>query len=154
MIGVCDVSNSNSRNNLDLWFREALSLVELDVLPWVSEPSGATYLDLSVHPDRRLAGRRVPVLIVANKLDLARSKAAKLPEAFRDDLLVSSVDQLDQRAREQLSVFLSAVESESRNRDSGVSASPRTDQAVKLKLDISPFKKKKESEVRLRIDVL
>jgi hypothetical protein len=153
---VCDVSNSNSRNNLDLWFREALSLVDLDVLPWVSEPSGATYLDLSVHPDRRLAGRRVPVLIVANKLDLARSKGTNLPEAFRDDLLVSSVDQLDQRAREQLDVFLGAVETESRNRDSSVSASPRagSEQALKLKLDISPFKKQKESEVRLRIDVL
>jgi GTPase SAR1 family protein len=73
IIGVCDVTNVNSRNNLDLWFREALSLTGLDVLPWVINGS-TTFLDLSLHPDKRLSGRRVPVLVLANKLDLLRAK--------------------------------------------------------------------------------
>jgi GTPase SAR1 family protein len=73
IIGVCDVTNMNSRNNLDLWFREAVDLPGLDVLPWVSSKD-ATYLDLSLHPDKRLAGKRIPVLIVANKLDLLKAK--------------------------------------------------------------------------------
>ncbi len=79
IIGVCDVTNMNSRNNLDLWFREALSLTGLDVLPWVSGQE-ATYLDLSLHPEKRLAGRRIPVLIVSNKLDLMRAKVRKEKE--------------------------------------------------------------------------
>lgn len=73
IVGVCDVTNMNSRNNLDLWFRDAVDLPRLDVLPWVSGKF-STYLDLSLHPDKRLEGRRIPVLIVANKLDLLKAK--------------------------------------------------------------------------------
>ncbi len=64
---------------------------------------------------------------------------------------MSSVDQLDDAGSQKLRVFLNAVEAECRNRS--VPASPRSDEhAMKLKLDISPFKKK-ESEIRLRIDL-
>jgi hypothetical protein len=79
------------------------------------------------------------------------TQGAKVADACLDDLLVSSVDRLDERSSDQLRVFLSAVESESRN--VGVPASPRGgEQGLKLKMDISPFKKK-ESEIRLRIDL-
>jgi Rab-like protein 3 len=74
IIGVYDAANANSRNNLDLWFREAVSLANVDVLPWRADPEGLV-LDLAVHLDKRLAGRRVPVLIVANKRDLLRGQA-------------------------------------------------------------------------------
>jgi hypothetical protein len=78
-------------------------------------------------------------------------QGAALPDASREacDMLVSSVDRLDEDERSKLNVFLEAVLAESRN----ARHSPRGFSGqLKLKMDISPFKRK-ESEVRLRIDL-
>ncbi len=159
IIGVYDAANTNSRNNLDLWFREAVSLAGVDVLPWRAEPE-CLVLDLAVHLDRRLAGRRVPVLVVANKRDLLRG--APPPAAAAEDVSVCSLDATPGVGGAKLAAFLAAVVRESEaNSSNGGNASrggaaeltPATT-PVKLGLgEISPFKKKRDAEMRLRIDV-
>ena len=156
ILGVYDAANTNSRNNLDLWLREAVSLTGVDVLPWRAEPEGLV-LDLAVHLDRRLAGRRVPVLLAANKRDLLRGQP--LAAAAADDWLVCSLDVSAAEAGEvKLAAFLTAVVRASESSSAGAprggaDAAPLTT-PVKLGLgELSPFKKKRDTEMRLRIDV-
>ncbi len=148
---VYDATNSNSRNNLDLWLREAVSLAGLDVLPWRSDADALT-LDLALHPERRLAGRRVPVLIVGNKTDLLRNRAP--PSSSADDVFVSATEEEAASVVRKMEAFLRAVvrESEASSAGAGKSAEPQS--PVKMGLGgLSPFKKKRDAEIRLRIDV-
>ena len=168
ILGVYDVCNINSRNNLDLWFREALRLQRVDALPWTTGEAQLK-LDLTRHPDRQLAGRILPVLIVANKMDVLLDRGLSLAPESRQDFLMSATvgygilgNGSDDR-KETIRQFLDAAIAHQLNQPNSASPQSAPPTPVKLGLGaLSPFasdrsnKKKRQghdtSEVRLRID--
>lgn len=175
IIGVYDVNNINSRNNLDLWFREAVGLQKVDQLPW-SSGSGvhSLKLDLTMHPEKHLSGRMIPVLIVANKQDILMSRGLSTPIVAHKDLLVSAMDDFEMFSDglkcAMMKNFLDCVIAEAKSqRKTSLSPSSSFDASgganpVKLGLGetLSPFldsaksgRRKnlfETSEVRLKID--
>ena len=167
ILGVYDATNINSRNNLDRWFREALGLERLEVLPWAHGQMPPLKLDLTRHPDRRLSGRILPVLIVGNKLDLVQKLQMRLASASHDDLLLSARDDFGVLGdEEKLAIFRqfidATIEETRKNQNLLVSPPQNIDTTpVKLGLGASPFStggakgrrgNRDVSEVSLRID--
>lgn len=165
VIGVYDVTNANSRNNLDLWLRESVDLTFLEAIPWaIQQGGGHRFLDLRLHPKRSLSGRMIPVLLLGNKLDLLLASHKALREEFREDLVVSSHDDAlisNVEAVRTLNSFLDAALLSSK---SNIGAGAESHQKTKIGLggpdspfDLtpkarSPRTRSKISEVRLRID--
>ena len=166
IIGVYDVNNIRSRNNLDDWFREAIGLphAHLDVLPWsfLKDSSHKLCIDLKLRTqDMELLsgvhslGRRIPVLIIANKTDLQGAEPAPVVnENTKEDVWMSAKKELPPTTKRIISNFFETVIQEHYENHGRKSAAttPRNDQPIKLALTPQSSNKRSNHEVRLRID--